>query len=96
MPGMVRGYGRVLAESFAAEGAKVVGCDIDADAAALSRSALGLRSLQDTHGRLDCAVNNAGTEPTGMIADAQADVVARLICVERQGVRYCVNIAASS
>lgn len=30
--GMAHGCGRVLAESFAAEGAKVVGCDVHADA----------------------------------------------------------------
>jgi NAD(P)-dependent dehydrogenase (short-subunit alcohol dehydrogenase family) len=35
--GMAHGCGRVLAESFAAEGAKVVGCDVDAVAGAAVR-----------------------------------------------------------
>jgi meso-butanediol dehydrogenase/(S,S)-butanediol dehydrogenase/diacetyl reductase len=31
--GMARGCGRALATAFAAEGAKVVGCDVDASGA---------------------------------------------------------------
>src|SRR5262245_38186502 len=89
--GVAKGCGRVLAEAFATEGARIVGCDIDVaggeKTASTVRSAGGdmtfvdadisdedaVKSLVDeavrTYGRLDCAVNNAGTETTGMIAD---------------------------
>jgi hypothetical protein len=94
--GVAKGCGRVLAEAFAAEGAKLVGCDIDVDGgratSATVRSAGGEMTFVEadvadetavtdlvatavrTYGGLDCAVNNAGTEATGPIADA-ADAV---------------------
>src|SRR5687767_11284997 len=95
--GIGRGCGRVLAEAFAAEGAHVVGCDIDAEGGkaveAAVRAAGGdltfveadvadegsVEALVATavrlHGGLDCAVNNAGTETTGLIAEADGAVV---------------------
>ena len=111
--GVAHGCGRVLAESFAGEGAKVVGCDVDAgggEATAAAVTAGGYEmtfveadvsddaDLQQvvstatrTYGRLDCAVNNAGTETTGLIADADADVVDRLSAVNIRGVVNCLK-----
>jgi NAD(P)-dependent dehydrogenase (short-subunit alcohol dehydrogenase family) len=90
--GVARGCGRVLAQAFAADRAKVVGCDTDVDGgratAAAVRAAGGEMSFVEadvaddtavqelvattarTYGGLDCAVNNAGTEATGLIADS--------------------------
>src|SRR5262245_22194054 len=90
--GVANGCGRVLAEAFAAEGAKVVGCDTNADQGRATAGAVesaggamtfvegdvadptAVKDVVDTakktYGRLDCAVNNAGTEATGLIVDA--------------------------
>src|SRR5262245_41582666 len=90
--GVAKGCGRVLAEAFAAEGARVVGCDIDVEGGQATHSAVasagGEMTFMDAdvaddaavqglvaaavkvYGRLDCAVNNAGTETTGLIADS--------------------------
>lgn len=111
--GVARGCGRVLAEAFAAEGARVVGCDIDVDggcaAEAAARAAGGemtfveadvtdesavqalVATAVDRYGGLDCAVNNAGTETTSMIADAPGQVFDRLIAVNLKGVLYCLK-----
>ena len=111
--GVARGCGRVLAEAFAAEGASVVGCDVDAEGgratAATARSTGGemtfveadvadesavqkvVEKAVDVYGGLDCAVNNAGTETTGMIADAQGEVADRLVAVNIKGVLYCLK-----
>ncbi|WP_181781589.1 SDR family NAD(P)-dependent oxidoreductase [Pseudonocardia pini] len=111
--GTARGCGRVLAEAFAAEGASVVGCDVDVDrgreVADRVRSGGGrmtfveadvtdedavravLAHVADTHGRLDGAVNNAGTETTGLIADADGDVVDRLLAVNVKGVLHSLK-----
>jgi NAD(P)-dependent dehydrogenase (short-subunit alcohol dehydrogenase family) len=111
--GVATGCGRVLAEAFAAEGAKVVGCDTNArqgrDAADAIQSAGGemtfveadvadpsaVKNVVDTavktYGRLDCAVNNAGTETTGLIIDAEDDVFDRLVDVNLKGLLHCLK-----
>jgi NAD(P)-dependent dehydrogenase (short-subunit alcohol dehydrogenase family) len=111
--GVARGCGRVLAEAFAAEGARVVGCDIDLEAGkateATVRSAGGemtfveadvadepaiealVAAAVQTYGGLDCAVNNAGTETTGLITDAVEDVVDHLVRVNLKGVLHCLK-----
>ena len=95
--GVAKGCGKVLAEGFAADRAKVVGCDTDVDGgratAAAVRAAGGEMTFVEadvaddtavaelvattvrTYGGLDCAVNNAGTEATALIADSDDDVV---------------------
>jgi NAD(P)-dependent dehydrogenase (short-subunit alcohol dehydrogenase family) len=45
----------------------------------------------DTYGGLDCAVNNAGTETTGLIAEADAGVATRLLAVNVTGVLLCMK-----
>jgi NAD(P)-dependent dehydrogenase (short-subunit alcohol dehydrogenase family) len=111
--GVATGCGRVLAEAFAAEGAKVVGCDTNTDqgraAADAIESAGGAMTFVDadvadapavknvvdtavkTYGRLDCAVNNAGTETTGLIVDANDDVFDRLVDVNLKGLLHCLK-----
>jgi NAD(P)-dependent dehydrogenase (short-subunit alcohol dehydrogenase family) len=111
--GVATGCGRVLAEAFAAEGAKVVGCDTNADdgraTADTVKSAGGAMTFVEadvadasavknvvdtavkTYGRLDCAVNNAGTETTGLIVDADDDVFDRLVDVNLKGLLQCLK-----
>src|SRR5262245_664799 len=105
--GVARGCGRVLAEGFAAEGAKVVGCDVDVDGGqattAAAKAAGGemtfveadvadeaavanvVTAATETYGGVDCAVNNAGTEATGLIADSSEAVFDQLIAVNLKG-----------
>jgi NAD(P)-dependent dehydrogenase (short-subunit alcohol dehydrogenase family) len=111
--GSASGCGRVLAEAFAAEGAKVVGCDTQADEGRATADAVhragdvmtfieadvanesGVENVVDialrTYGRLDCAVNNAGTEATGMIEDARDDVFDRLLAANLKGLLHCLK-----
>jgi NAD(P)-dependent dehydrogenase (short-subunit alcohol dehydrogenase family) len=111
--GVARGCGRVLAEAFAAEGGRVVGCDIDVDGGqetlSSARSAGGemtfvqadvaddasvrelVATAVRTYGRLDCAVNNAGTETTGLIADSSQDTFDQLIAVNLKAVLSCLR-----
>jgi NAD(P)-dependent dehydrogenase (short-subunit alcohol dehydrogenase family) len=44
-----------------------------------------------TYGRLDCAVNNAGTETTGLIADSSQDTFDQLIAVNLKAVLSCLR-----
>jgi NAD(P)-dependent dehydrogenase (short-subunit alcohol dehydrogenase family) len=45
----------------------------------------------ESYGRLDVAVNNAGTETTGMLADGDADVFEGLIDANLKGVFFCMK-----
>jgi NAD(P)-dependent dehydrogenase (short-subunit alcohol dehydrogenase family) len=111
--GAATGCGRVLFESFASAGAKVVGADLavaagEEVAAEVARAGGEARFVRsdvsreadvkglvaetvDAHGRLDCAINNAGTETTGMLADGDADVFDGLIGANLKGVFYCMK-----
>ena len=111
--GVARGCGQVLAKAFAAEGARLMGCDIDVDGGEQTlsdvRAAGGemtfahadvsddasVRALVDTavktYGRLDCAVNNAGTETTGLIADSTQAVFDDLLAVNLKGLLSCLR-----
>jgi NAD(P)-dependent dehydrogenase (short-subunit alcohol dehydrogenase family) len=59
--GVARGCGRVLAEAFAAEGARLVGCDVDVDG--------GQQTL--------ATVRSAGGEMTFVEADIADDTAVR-------------------
>ena len=111
--GVARGCGRVLAEAFAAEGARLVGCDVDEDGGQQTlttvRSAGGeltfvradiaddtavrelIATAVRTYGGLDCAVNNAGAETTGLIADSTNDAFDELIAVNLKGLLSCLK-----
>ncbi len=64
--GVARGCGRLLAESFAAEGVSIVGCDIDADGLAATDSA-----IQASGGTADLSVADVSD------ADAMTSLVQR-------------------
>ena len=111
--GVARGCGKVLGKAFAADRAKVVGCDTDLGAgratAAAVRAAGGEMTFVEadvaddaaveelvaiavrTYGGLDCAVNNTGTEATGLIADSDDEVFDRLIAVNLKGLLSCLR-----
>lgn len=111
--GAARGCGRVLAEGFGAEGAKVVACDVDVDGghatAAAVKAAGGemtfveadvadeaavanvIATATEAYGGVDCAVNNAGTEATGLIADSSGAVFDQLIAVNLKGLLSCMK-----
>jgi NAD(P)-dependent dehydrogenase (short-subunit alcohol dehydrogenase family) len=44
-----------------------------------------------TYGGLDCAVNNAGTEATGLITDAADAVFDQLVATNLRGLRFCLK-----
>jgi NAD(P)-dependent dehydrogenase (short-subunit alcohol dehydrogenase family) len=44
-----------------------------------------------TYGGLDCAINNAGTETTGLIADSTDDVFDQLVAVNLKGLLSCLR-----
>jgi NAD(P)-dependent dehydrogenase (short-subunit alcohol dehydrogenase family) len=111
--GTARGCGRVLAEAFAGAGAKVVGCDRDAEAG--QAVAEGIREAggeidfshtdvsvereverlvgetTDRHGRLDVAINNAGTESTAELAAATEAAFDELIANNLKGLFFCLK-----
>ncbi len=105
--GVARGCGKVLAESLASEGAKIVGCDIDEAGLNATREAITssggtatlvtadvsdeqqvaslVETAVGTYGGLDAAVNNAGTETTGMVEQGDPAVLDRLVAVNLEG-----------
>ncbi len=111
--GTARGCGAVLAEAFAKGGARVVGCDLDAEAggaAAEEIRASGGRmefssvdvsreeeveglvaGTLDAHGGLSCAINNAGTEELGEIAEATEAAFDGLIATDLKGLFFCLK-----
>ncbi|MET0801945.1 MAG: SDR family NAD(P)-dependent oxidoreductase [Actinomycetota bacterium] len=66
--GVARGCGKLLAESFAAEGASIVGCDIDADGLAATDSA-----IRASGGTADLSVADVSD------ADAMTSLVQRAV-----------------
>jgi NAD(P)-dependent dehydrogenase (short-subunit alcohol dehydrogenase family) len=107
------GCGRVIAEDFAARGARVMVNDIDPTAGAATaervtaaggdarfmRADVGdeaavealVTATVDAYGRLDCAVNNAGAEVTGLLADTKPADFARVIATNLEGIRACLK-----
>jgi NAD(P)-dependent dehydrogenase (short-subunit alcohol dehydrogenase family) len=83
------GTGNETADRIAKEGgsARFVQADVsvESDVAALVTTAV------DTFGRLDCAVNNAGTEITGTVEASTADAFAKVFATNLEGVRACLK-----
>jgi NAD(P)-dependent dehydrogenase (short-subunit alcohol dehydrogenase family) len=61
VPGGAKGCGRVLAEAFAAEGAKLVGCDIDVDGGRATTAAVRSTGGEMTFVEADVADETAVT-----------------------------------
>jgi NAD(P)-dependent dehydrogenase (short-subunit alcohol dehydrogenase family) len=81
--------GRATESAACAAGGKMtfVEADVTDEAAVQALVATAV----DVYGGLDCAVNNAGTETTSMIAEASGQVFDRLIAVNLEGVLYCLK-----
>jgi NAD(P)-dependent dehydrogenase (short-subunit alcohol dehydrogenase family) len=62
-----------------------------ADVSADSDVARLIDTTVATFGRLDCAVNNAGAELTGTIADSDPGSFAKLIATNLEGIRSCLK-----
>lgn len=79
--GAARGIGRLLAERFEAEGARVVALDLafggdavgelslDCDVSDPASVAAAVASIDEMFGRIDVLVNNAGINVDGLVAD---------------------------
>ena len=111
--GTAKGCGAVLAEAFAGAGARVVACDIDAEAGeaaterirgtggeiAFCHADVSVESeverlvaeASERHGRLDCAINNAGTESTAELAAGTEAAFDELIATNLKGLFFCLK-----
>jgi NAD(P)-dependent dehydrogenase (short-subunit alcohol dehydrogenase family) len=81
--------GRKVADSIAADGGEIT--FVPADVTDDSQVADLVTTAESMYGRLDAAVNNAGTEATGLLADADAETFQRLIDVNLKGVASCLK-----
>lgn len=111
--GAGRGCGRVVAQHLAAQGSKVMLCDIEVDngeeTARLITDAGGearfmradvsveadvealVEATVSEFGRLDGALNNAGTEITGRLADSELEDFRTLLATNLEGVFLCMK-----
>src|SRR5919112_915530 len=100
--GSASGIGAESARLFAAEGAKVVGIDLDAEQAvgALTIAAdvsdeeqvrAALQTARERFGRIDVLMNNAGINPTddGSVVDTSLESWQRVQDVNLRGVFLC-------
>jgi NAD(P)-dependent dehydrogenase (short-subunit alcohol dehydrogenase family) len=62
-----------------------------ADVSSESAVAAMIDDILHRYGRLDAAVNNAGVEEVGLIADSDASTFARLLATNLEGVRACMK-----
>ena len=81
--------GRKVADAIAGDGGAIV--FLPTDVRDEQQVADLVASAESTYGRLDAAVNNAGTEATGMVADADAETFQDLIDVNLKGVVSCLK-----
>jgi NAD(P)-dependent dehydrogenase (short-subunit alcohol dehydrogenase family) len=104
--GASRGLGRAIAESFAAEGARVVGIDLldppDGDAEIghlrvdVSQEAEVERAFAEVaqrHGGLDVLVNNAAVQHEAPFLDQTVDDFERVVGVNLRGTFLCMRAA---
>jgi NAD(P)-dependent dehydrogenase (short-subunit alcohol dehydrogenase family) len=96
------GIGRVIAETFAKNGARVHVCDIDgktrphtvADVANLADVDRLFAEVQRALGGLDVLINNAGVAgPTAKVEDIRPQDWDRCIAVDLNGMFYCTRKA---
>lgn len=112
--GAASGIGLATAKAFSREGARVLLCDLDADAGSEAARevekegseahfvradvtieaevAAAVRAAVDAFGRLDCAVNNAGTTGAmGLIPQCDSEAWGRTLAVNLTGVFLCLK-----
>jgi len=99
--GVASGLGQAIARELAAEGARVLGCDIDDDAGAATMHGIGdyrhadvrreadVAALVDAavadHGRLDLMVNNAAIQIEVELAETTEEQLDRILATNLKG-----------
>ncbi len=102
--GVGSGLGREIARAFAAEGARVLGCDVDDEAGAATMSGIGDYRSADVSreaavadliaeavrrfGRLDVMVNNAAIQIEEELAETTEEQLDRILAVNLKGVFF--------
>jgi 3-oxoacyl-[acyl-carrier protein] reductase len=99
--GAARGIGRVIAETFAREGATTIALDVSAvdlaedgspvhgvipcDVTDLDRVTTVFREIVERHGRIDVLINNAGINAEGLVEDIDPGLWDRAFDVNTKG-----------
>ncbi len=102
--GVGSGLGREIARTFAAEGARVLGCDVDDAAGAATMDGIGLYRSADVSreaavanlvaeaverfGRLDVMVNNAAIQIEEELVETTEEQLDRILAVNLKGVFF--------
>ena len=102
--GVGSGLGREIARAFAAEGARVLGCDVDDEAGAATMSGIGgyrsadvsreaavadlIAEAVSRFGRLDVMVNNAAIQIEEELAETTEEQLDRILAVNLKGVFF--------
>jgi meso-butanediol dehydrogenase / (S,S)-butanediol dehydrogenase / diacetyl reductase len=102
--GVGSGLGQAIAREFAAEGALVLGCDVDDDAGAATMSGIGeyvhadvareadvaalVARAVERHGRLHVMVNNAAVQIEQELAETTEEQLDRILAVNLKGVFF--------
>lgn len=102
--GVGSGLGRAVAQELAAEGARVVGCDVNDDAGAATMEGIGvylhadvsreadvralIAAAVDRHGRLDVMVNNAAIQIEQELAETTEQQLDRVLATNLKGVFF--------
>jgi NAD(P)-dependent dehydrogenase (short-subunit alcohol dehydrogenase family) len=102
--GVGSGLGQAIAREFAAEGALVLGCDVDDEAGAATMSGIGeyvhadvsreaevealVARAVERHGRLHVMVNNAAVQIEQELAETTEEQLDRILAVNLKGVFF--------
>ncbi len=102
--GVASGLGAEIARSFAAEGARVLGCDVDDAAGAATMEGIGryrstdvsreaavadlIAEAVERFGRLDVMVNNAAIQIEEELAETTEEQLDRILAVNLKGVFF--------